>query len=365
MDKAVVEAVAGGIGTLVASCATYPLKTIYTLQAIRAMKDGARQAGAEGTPETDAALKSVAASPLAALCALCRAQLGLSRAELAAAYAGLGPSAVESVASNIIYFYLYSLLRQAAVRLARRGDGKAAGGGDQIGVAASLLVAALAGAGNMLVTTPAQVVSTTMMANAQARQRLERAGRPAGHVRCSTLGVCREVWDQDGPGGFWRGLLPSLILVVNPAVQYALFEAGMARAAAAKARRAARRPNLRDGRLLAPRGAKLGPGEVFLIGALAKIGATIVTYPMIVVKSRLQVTNEHTADANRYGGTSDAVSRIWREEGAPGFYAGLRAKILQTAVSAGLMLALKDSIASATEHGLRGAAAARAAKAAR
>lgn len=43
MDKAVVEAVAGGIGTLVASCATYPLKTIYTLQ-VGGVRSGARPA---------------------------------------------------------------------------------------------------------------------------------------------------------------------------------------------------------------------------------------------------------------------------------------------------------------------------------
>lgn len=69
-----------------------------------------------------------------------------------------------------------------------------------------------------------------------------------------------------------------------------------------------------------------------------------------------QATNAHTRDENRYGGTADAVARIWREEGPPGFYAGLRAKILQTAVNAGLMLALKDSITRASERALRAAA---------
>jgi hypothetical protein len=57
----------------------------------------------------------------------------------------------------------------------------------------------------MHVCSSPQVVSTMMMANAKLRQRLEEQGRPAGHVRCDTWGVCREVWRQDGPGGFWRG----------------------------------------------------------------------------------------------------------------------------------------------------------------
>lgn len=363
-SKATQEALAGGIGSLIALGVTYPLKTTYTLQAIRAIKEDAKHSG-EDAPTVAERIRRVATSPAEAVRVLCRDSR--LRRDLEAAYAGIAPSAVETAASTAVYFYLYSLLRQAAatgLRRGRSGSDGSSGGGDDIGIAASLLVAALAGAGNMLATTPAQVVSTMMMANSKARQRLEEEGAPCGHVRCDTLGVVQEIWAQDGPSGYWRGLVPSLILVVNPAIQYALFEWGMGRAAAAKARRAARQSPLRGGRLAAKGTAKLGPGEVFLIGALAKIGATVVTYPMIVVKSRLQATNEHTSDDNRYGGTSDAVARIWAEEGAGGFFAGLRAKVLQTAVNAGLMLALKDSLARGSEKLLRAAAAARQSEAA-
>jgi len=33
----------------------------------------------------------------------------------------------------------------------------------------------------------------------------------------------------------------------------------------------------------------IGPGDIFVMSSLAKIGATLVTYPLLVVKSRLQV----------------------------------------------------------------------------
>jgi hypothetical protein len=127
-------------------------------QAIRAIKADACRDGTAGSPETDARLQRAAADPVAALAALCRDRI--RKLDLPTLYAGLAPSAVETVASTVVYFYLYSLLRQAAVSVRRRrvasaGVGKARG--DEIGVAASLLVAAAAGAGNMLVTTPAQV----------------------------------------------------------------------------------------------------------------------------------------------------------------------------------------------------------------
>jgi hypothetical protein len=63
-----------------------------------------------------------------------------------------------------IYFYFYSLLRAGVVSSfrARRGlppvkAGSAEARSEDIGVAASLLVAAVAGAINMVATSPAQV----------------------------------------------------------------------------------------------------------------------------------------------------------------------------------------------------------------
>ncbi len=36
---------------------------------------------------------------------------------------------------------------------------------------------------------------------------------------------------------------------------------------------------------------RLSPLDAFVLSALAKLGATLVTYPMLLVKSRLQVSN--------------------------------------------------------------------------
>lgn len=46
----------------------------------------------------------------------------------------------------------------------------------------------------------------------------------------------------------------------------------------------------------------------------------------------------------RYAGTWDAISRIWREEGLGGYYKGMRAKLLQTALNAALMLMIKEQV---------------------
>jgi hypothetical protein len=50
----------------------------------------------------------------------------------------------------------------------------------------------------------------------------------------------------------------------------------------------------------------------------------------------------------RYGGTGDAIRRIWREEGAGGFFKGMNAKLLQTALNAALMLSIKEQVYTGT-----------------
>lgn len=77
----------------------------------------------------------------------------------------------------------------------------------------------------------------------------------------SFLGVAREIVAEEGVTGLWLGLKPGLVLTVNPAITYGVFE------------------RVRSLILLA-RGdlsAKMGPWLSFLVGALSKTLATIVS----------------------------------------------------------------------------------------
>lgn len=78
ISDATVEAVSGSIGSIVSLVATYPLKTIYTLQALSTSGD--------------------ASAALSTLDVIKKYKLGL--------YAGLEPNIVESGLSSGVYFYL-------------------------------------------------------------------------------------------------------------------------------------------------------------------------------------------------------------------------------------------------------------------
>lgn len=317
---------------MVALFATYPLKTIYTLQAIRAEETSkGRQLSAQERCE-------LLTNPVKLIEALLPT--------LGTLYSGLQPAAIETTASNAIYFYFYSLLRAVAVSAfrARRGlpavkAGSTEARTEDIGVPASLLVAAVAGAINMVCTSPAQVVSTQMQAKANLKRQLAAKGQGTDAIRSDALGVVSTIYQEDGIFGFWKGLLPNLILVVNPAVQYMAYEWLIQRHTTYKQKQL-----VKAGAVLSGTRVKLSAGEVFVLGASAKIAATIVTYPMIVIKSRLQAASSHTAADLQYKGTWDAIYRIAKEEGLGGFYKGMQAKILQTALNAALMLMIKEQV---------------------
>jgi adenine nucleotide transporter 17 len=75
----------------------------------------------------------------------------------------------------------------------------------------------------------------------------------------------------------------------------------------------------------------LSDRDLFVLGALSKLIATGITYPYLVVKSRLQVAS------HKYKSSVTAVLEILKTEGLRGIYAGLGPKLLQSALTAAFM----------------------------
>lgn len=79
------------------------------------------------------------------------------------------------------------------------------------------------------------------------------------------LGVAREIVEEEGVTGLWLGLKPGLVLTVNPAITYGMYE------------------RVKSIVLLAG-ATKMSPGMTFLIGALSKTLATVVR-PLLYLAS--------------------------------------------------------------------------------
>ncbi|RWW19924.1 hypothetical protein GW17_00015988 [Ensete ventricosum] len=102
--------------------------------------------------------------------------------------------------------------------------------------------------------------------------------------------------------------------------------------------------------------------QIFLLGAIAKLGATVVTYPLLVVKARLQVKQVLHDDKRRQytdysplinffkksEGTFDAITKMMRYEGLSGFYKGMGTKIVQSVFAAAVLFMVKEELVKAT-----------------
>jgi adenine nucleotide transporter 17 len=307
----VVEAGAGAAGALVALLVTYPLITLNTRQHVTR-----RDAGAEG--DESAQTSSVKPSSLAAL------------------YDGIEPAIVGTVVSQAVYNYWYA---RANGTYARRRGREPTG-------AASLAIASFAGCVNVMMTLPIWTIVTRMQANVKKREEASEESESEEDVtrevekkrrdklkrrgKRSFFDVAAEIARDGGIAGFWQGLTPSLVMVSNPALQYAFYETAARRHLKSQAK------------------SNLSALEVFCLGAYAKFGATVLTYPLQVIKSRLQVVSKDMADERmRYRGAAHAFRVMARDEGLPAFFRGIETKLAQTILAAALMFTVKEKLAEA------------------
>ncbi|KAE8793803.1 peroxisomal adenine nucleotide carrier 1-like [Hordeum vulgare] len=99
--------------------------------------------------------------------------------------------------------------------------------------------------------------------------------------------------------------------------------------------------------------------SAFLLGAISKSVATILTYPLIRCKVMIQAADPDDDDEDESERTGPGNSRhtktmlgamhaMWNKEGIPGFFKGLHAQILKTVLSSALLLMIKQKISKFT-----------------
>lgn len=204
---------------------------------------------------------------------------------LSGLYAGLGSSLIGTASTNFTYFYCYSFIREhynAKFNNARGGT---------LSTGMELLLGAAAGALTTLITTPVSVVTTRQ----QTLPAKERQG---------VIQTCQTIVAEEGVAGLWRGIRPSLVLCVNPAITYGSFE------------------KIKQWVLQLLRTNVLSSGAAFGVGALSKTLATIITYPYIMAKVRMQwkPSKEMEGKIEAYKGALDVLARVFKQDGFFGWY---------------------------------------------
>ncbi|CAN7008151.1 unnamed protein product [Brassica oleracea var. botrytis] len=320
MSDALINGLAGAGGGIIAQLLTYPLQTVNTRQQTeRDLKREKKKKKKLGTFQH--------------MCQVVK-QEGWGRL-----YGGLAPSLVGTAASQGVYYYFYQVFRNQVEAAALKQKKKGLGDGS-VGMFSSLLVAALAGSVNVLMTNPIWVIVTRMQTHKKMPKGLQTVPEPpSADVEAlvpaeprpyGTFNTIREIYDEAGVTGFWKGVIPTLIMVCNPAMQFMLYETMLSKL---KKKRALKSST------------NVTALETFLLGAVAKLGATVTTYPLLVVKSRLQAKQVTTGDKRQhYQGTLDAILKMIRYEGLHGFYKGMSTKIVQSVFAAAVLFMIKEEL---------------------
>lgn len=185
-------ALAGSAGALVANSLVYPLdlvKTRLQTQVKRSAKDTyVEEAGSVHYEGTIHAIQHI-----------------IQEEGVSGLFNGLAGNLLGVVSTNFAYFYWYGVVRETYANKIAAKKGQAAS------TAVELTMGAIAGALAQLFTIPIAVVTT--------RQQTQKKGE-----KKSIVATAREVVDEDGVAGLWRGIKASMVLVVNPSITYGAYE---------------------------------------------------------------------------------------------------------------------------------------------
>jgi len=247
-------------------------------------------------------------------------------------YNGLNSSLMGIGVTNGFYYYFYEQTRESLLK--RKPKGASQG----LTTLESMLAGLIAGSATTILSNPIWVVQTTQAVQTVQDPSLSGRTQPSSRTvkKAGIIETINHILRKGGIGAFWRGIGPALVLVINPIIQYTIFE------------------QLKNW-LIARRSAKFGSPKVvailtdldyFVLGALSKLIATSATYPYIVIKSRLQSGHE---SALRYKSSLDGMLTVLKEEGINGLYKGVGSKLVQSVLTAAILFAGQKRIYEMTK----------------
>ncbi|GAA5922983.1 uncharacterized protein JCM15063_003489 [Sporobolomyces koalae] len=337
------QAVSGSVGATISNALVFPLDTLTTrLQASNRRRRPAPVSTAKIPPSRSATSLVDAIRTL------------YNSGGWKAFYSGLGPDSLSTAISQFLYFFVYSFLRdrllvRKTASMARASQTGATSGSRKqkqavplLTAVEELLVGCLAGVVAKGCVSPLSMIAVRQQTSSEPRQAVVggQTGdkRPVEQASNSSsdedegeysgpptaVKIAQEIYQEQGLKGFWSGFQSTVVLTLNPAITFYAF-------AALK-------------RALIPAKNREHPSalQTFFCGAFASSVASLVTYPLILAKTRLQFKSP-TGRA-LYSSPFDVFRRAYSKQGLVGLYAGVEGQLLKGFVNEGLKLLIKERL---------------------
>ncbi|KAL6940669.1 hypothetical protein ACO0QE_004582 [Hanseniaspora vineae] len=225
-------------------------------------------------------------------------------------YKGLESSLYGITLTNFIYYFFYEYCSKIllARKLNRKNNAQRS---KKMNTIESMLCGLIAGTITATLTNPVWVANTKLTTSTSSDK------------KPSTYEAILQIIKEEGFSQLFKGLKPALVLVINPIIQYTVFE--QLKNAVALSRDS------------------LSPAMGFVLGAVSKLTATGITYPYITLKTRM-----HLEGSGTDGKSSDMMKMlrdIVQQEGLwNGLYRGVTVKLAQSVLTAAFLFFFKEGI---------------------
>jgi len=156
--------------------------------------------------------------------------------------------------------------------------------------------------------------------------RMQTRSKSSPDANFGLMGTFQHLANTNGASSLWRGLVPGIILTVNPTIVNVFYDK-------ARAHLLSKRRN----------GQALTATEAFFLACLAKFVATLFTFPYIISKTRMMLVDDKTGRP-LYRNTTHVVRTILATEGPAGLYRGLLTQSFKSVIQMGLLLMFKEKV---------------------
>ncbi|ODV85566.1 hypothetical protein CANARDRAFT_176013 [[Candida] arabinofermentans NRRL YB-2248] len=254
-------------------------------------------------------------------------------------YRGVGPNLVGSTTAWGLYFMFYreykTLISYASVQAANQDQG--------LNSIHYLMCAFAAGWSTSILTNPIWVIKTRMITTS----------RTAPGAYTSILDGVQQIYRKEGITGYYKGLTPALISVSQGALQFSIYDT-LKHHIIMKPNRATKEDNKKgtDGNITTTKSEQhhLSTFQYLYASATSKMIATVVFYPLQVVRSRLQANynvikpNMPTLKSKGKFSMSSVCRSILKYEGIKGFYKGLFANLIRVLPATCITFAVYENV---------------------
>lgn len=318
------QATAGALGSITSNTLVYPLDLLST----RCQTQSRGRDGKGGYRSISAALKEI-----------------VDKNGVRGLYQGLASDTLSNTLSNFLFFYFRSFFmdyvkdRKRAQLPPPPAGGKGKGKAPSIVITAAedLAIGALAGIVSRFFTTPLSNVTVRMQTSATPKEktkeqqealakRKEAAGAPLssdsesddedGYAEAAGItDVLREIVAEKGWLGLWSGFETAAMLSISPALTFYSTNA--------------------ISTLLIPKEKRERPSslQTFVTSAIGNSISTIIVFPLILCKTRLQWRSP--TGRKMYRNLLDVLRKTVRRGGLKGLYQGLDSQLIKGLFSFG------------------------------